>query len=117
MRLADDFLLVTKSATVAARFYDIMTRGIIYILHISIMSMTNVTQGIPEYNCFINVNKTVKNFEIAEGREAKITTDGIALLVCMYVCTEFKIRNENIHGEMIKYFLKSVWPFIKVIGC
>ena len=27
IRLADDFLLVTKSATVATKFYDIMTRG------------------------------------------------------------------------------------------
>ena len=27
IRLVDDFLLVTKSAKVATRFYDIMTRG------------------------------------------------------------------------------------------
>ena len=33
--------------------------------------------GIPEYNCFINANKTVKNFDVTENGEAIINTDGM----------------------------------------
>ena len=40
------------------------------------MCIVITSQGIPEYNCFINVNKTIKNFEIVEGGEAKVNTDG-----------------------------------------
>lgn len=45
-----------------------------------------MTQGIPEYNCFINVNKTVKNFEVTKDREAKIITDGTSVCAYDVVC-------------------------------
>ena len=54
--------------------------------------------GIPVYNCFINANKTVKNFDVTESGEAKITADGmyaqynvhntcVALRSWMMLCT------------------------------
>lgn len=84
IRLVDDFLLVTKSTEVATRFFDVMTRGI-YTSWYQCVLIIDVAQGIPEYNCFINVNKTVKNFEIAEGSEAKISTEGTYSSICLYV--------------------------------
>ena len=60
----------------------------VYVLECILMGHIIVSLGIPEYNCFINVNKTVKNFEISEGREAKITTDGGPLyiyIICVHL--------------------------------
>ena len=48
MRLVDDFILVTSSSSVARQFYHLMT------------------EGIEEFQCYINTNKTVKNFEVDE---------------------------------------------------
>ena len=46
LRYVDDFLLITREPKVAREF------------------LTTLQQGIPEYNCHINVDKTVTNFEI-----------------------------------------------------
>ncbi|XP_065897051.1 telomerase reverse transcriptase-like isoform X2 [Dysidea avara] len=58
IRLADDFLLITKSSSVAKKFYHKMVKGI------------------PDYNCFINVNKTVKNFELLENGKVELVKNG-----------------------------------------
>ena len=48
MRLVDDFILITSSSSIARQFYHLMT------------------EGIEEFQCYINTHKTVKNFEVDE---------------------------------------------------
>ena len=46
LRFVDDFLLITREPEVAKEF------------------LTTLEQGVPEYNCHINVDKTSKNFDV-----------------------------------------------------
>lgn len=43
--------------------------------------MVIVISGIPEYNCFINASKTIKNFEVTESEEAELNADGIYIIL------------------------------------
>ena len=46
LRFVDDFLLITREPEVAKEF------------------LTTLEQGVPEYNCHINVDKTSTNFDV-----------------------------------------------------
>ena len=57
MRLVDDFLLVTQNSSVAHNFDLLMS------------------QGITEYNCYINNSKTVRNYYITDDGHLELTKD------------------------------------------
>ena len=57
MRLVDDFLLVTQNSSVAYNFDLLMS------------------QGIKEYNCYINNSKTLRNYYITDDGHLELIQD------------------------------------------
>ena len=57
MRLVDDFLLVTQNSSVAHNFDLLMS------------------QGIKEYNCYINNSKTLRNYYITDDGYLELIQD------------------------------------------
>lgn len=57
MRLVDDFLLVTQNSSVAHNFDLLMS------------------QGIKEYNCYINNSKTLRNYYITDDGHLELIQD------------------------------------------